>query len=103
MELLKRFHIPFRYKVQIQGKEVDFIIGDTAVEIDGHPQSPEKNRMLIAEGYNLLHLNSWEIPNQNLEIWLRKEYASQRKTTKTFIGVKQILENAELVKKSLAN
>lgn len=71
MELLKKLHIPFRYKVKVKGREVDFIIGDLAIEIDGHPQSPEKNRMLINEGYDLLHLNSWEIPNPNLEQWLK--------------------------------
>ena len=74
MELLKKLHIPFRYKVKVKGQEVDFIISDTAIEIDGHPQSPDKNRMLVTEGYNLLHLNSWEIPNQNLEKWLKKQW-----------------------------
>ena len=71
MELLKKLHIPFRYKVEIRSREIDFIIGETAVEIDGHPQDPNKNKMLIKEGYDLLHLNSWEIPNPNLEQWLK--------------------------------
>ena len=70
MEMLKKLHIPFRYKVEVRGREVDFIIGNLAVEIDGHPQSKSKNEMLAQAGYDILHLNSWEIPNPFLEKWL---------------------------------
>ena len=70
-ELLKKLHIPFRYKVKIQDREVDFLIGNTVIELDGHPQDSSKNWMLIKEGYNPIHFNSWEIPNDNLVKWLK--------------------------------
>ena len=50
-EILKRQRIPFQYKAIIQGKEVDFLIGRFAVEINGHDQSKEKNKMLLENGY----------------------------------------------------
>lgn len=71
MELLKKLRIPFRYKAKIGGREVDFIIGNMAIEIDGHPQDVSKNWMLLDNGYNPIHFNSWEIPNPYLEDWLR--------------------------------
>ena len=57
-ELLKALHIPFRTKVKIKGREIDFLIGKTAIEIDSHPQDVEKNKLLIAAGYNPLHFHS---------------------------------------------
>lgn len=73
VELLKQLHIPFQAKVKIQGREVDFIIkGKYAIEIDGHQQDPEKNKILMKEGYNPIHFYNWEIPNPNLIEWLKK-------------------------------
>lgn len=76
-ELLKKYHIPFRTKVIIENREVDFVIGSTVIEIDGHPQNPKKNIMLLREGYDVIHLNSWEIPNANLEKWLKQKWQGQ--------------------------
>lgn len=70
-EILKKFHIPFTAKVKIQGREVDFVIKDYAIDIDGHKQDVSKNKMLISQGYNPVHLNNNEIPNPNLIEWLR--------------------------------
>ena len=71
MEVLKKYHMPFRYKVRIAGREIDFVIGNLAIEIDGHPQDVSKNYMLIEHGYNPIHFNNWEIPNPNLVKWLQ--------------------------------
>lgn len=71
-ELLKQMHIPFRTKVKINGREVDFIIKGYAIEIDGHIQDSEKNKMLIQAGYSPIHFFSWEIPNPHLIEWLKK-------------------------------
>lgn len=71
-ELLKRLHIPFKAKIKIEGREIDFLIGKYAIEIDGHKQDVKKNQMLIEKGYNPIHFNSWEIPNQNLIEWLKR-------------------------------
>lgn len=70
-ELLKKLHVPFRHKVKIQGREVDFVIGKYAIEIDGHSQSIEKNNLLLREGYSPIHFNNNEIPNPNLVEWLK--------------------------------
>lgn len=60
-ELLKKHHIPFRFKNKINGREVDFIIGKYAVEIDGHKQDGFKNEMLAKEGYTPIHIENNEI------------------------------------------
>ena len=60
-ELLKELHIPFRTKVKIGGKEVDFIIGKVAIEIDGHLQDAYKNISLFEKGYTPIHFNNQEI------------------------------------------
>ena len=72
MELLKKLHIPFHYKIFVENREVDFIVGNLAVEIDGHEQDSAKNWMLIKNGYDIVHLNSWEIPNPHLMQWLKE-------------------------------
>lgn len=61
MENLKRNHIPFKYKVKIEGREIDFIIGQYAIEIDGHKQDGSKNEMLARNGYIPIHINNNEI------------------------------------------
>ena len=70
VELLKRLHIPFRAKVKIHGREVDFLIGKYAIEVDGHSQSVLKNEQLVSEGYIPIHIKSWGI-NSDLEDWLK--------------------------------
>jgi very-short-patch-repair endonuclease len=70
-ELLKSLHIPFRTKVKIGGREVDFLIGKNVIEVDSHQQDVRKNYMLFREGYTPLHLNSWEI-GPHLRDWLTK-------------------------------
>ena len=75
-ELLKSLHIPFRCKIKINGREVDFLIGDYIIEIDSHKQNVEKNRMLRDLGYNIVHLNNWEI-NDNLIEWLKNLWQVQ--------------------------
>lgn len=86
MEILKKLHIPFRTKVMIAGHEVDFVIGDVVIEVDGHAQDPFKNRVLIQAGYSPVHYNSWEIPNHNLEEWLKTIWQAQvsRRDTQQF-------------------
>lgn len=63
MENLKRNHIPFKYKFRIEGREIDFIIGNYAVEINGHLQDTDKNEMLVRNGYIPVHINNNEIKN----------------------------------------
>ncbi len=77
MELCKKLRIPFKAKVKIQGREIDFLVGKYAIEIDAHSQDVEKNWMLIHEGYSPIHLANWDI-NENLEWWLTKIWDKER-------------------------
>ena len=78
-EILKRNHIRFRTKIKIGGREVDFLIGKIAIEIDAHPQDVEKNWKLIDLGYSPIHFNNWEISvyEDSLEEWLQNIWQAQ--------------------------
>lgn len=71
MELLKKLHIPFQAKVKIKGREVDFLINNNAIDIDGHGQDVSKNRMLMSLGYNPIHFDNRGINDSIIE-WLKK-------------------------------
>jgi len=60
-EILKQNHIPFRSKVVVRGREVDFIIGKYAIDIDGHQQDGQKNVHLANAGYIPIHFSNQEI------------------------------------------
>ncbi len=60
-EKLKVARISFRSKVKINGREVDFIIGKYAIDIDGHKQDTSKNEMLAREGYIPIHIANNEV------------------------------------------
>ena len=66
MELLKNNRIPFRTKVIIGGREVDFLVDRYAIDIDGHEQDGDKNSMLVREGYTPIHYNNSEIRGLNI-------------------------------------
>ncbi|MEM5785006.1 MAG: DUF559 domain-containing protein [Candidatus Aenigmatarchaeota archaeon] len=75
-ELLKNNRIPFRAKVKINGREVDFLVGKYAIDIDCHQQNPEKNIMLFNSGFIPIHFSNQEIKNNKEAIikWLLKIY-----------------------------
>lgn len=54
-EILKRNHIPFKHRVKIEGKEIDFLIGNYAIEIDGHSQESIRNTWLFSQGLIPIH------------------------------------------------
>lgn len=62
-EILKENRIPFKHRWIIEGREIDFVIGKLAIEIDGHEQNEEKNNMLVANGYVPIHIHNSEILN----------------------------------------
>ncbi len=70
-ELCKKHRIKFRYKIKIQGYEVDFLIGRYAIEIAGHPQNVQKNRLLIAAGFTPFYLYNNAV-SDSLGEWLKK-------------------------------
>ena len=57
-ERLKLNHIPFKTKVKIQNREIDFICGRYAIVIDGHDQDGSKNEMLVREGFIPIHIDN---------------------------------------------
>jgi len=60
-EILKSNHIPFRSKIVVKGREVDFIIGKYAIGIDGHKQDGQKNVHLVNAGYIPIHFSNKEV------------------------------------------
>lgn len=67
-EILKELRIPFKTKVRILGKELDFVVGKYTIEINGHEQVPEKNNSLIQFGYVPIHFHNLEIINNRNQI-----------------------------------
>lgn len=65
-ERLKKAHIPFQTKVLINKREVDFLIGKYAIDIDGHKQDGEKNVMLVKVGYIPVHIDNQSVSTISL-------------------------------------
>ena len=70
-ERLKALHIPFQARVIINGREVDFLIGKYAIDIDGHTQDVKKNEMLLQQGYIPHHIRNDEVTTIPLNIYGR--------------------------------
>ncbi len=65
-EVLKELHIPFKHRWIIQNREIDFVVGNYAIEIDGHEQDTTKNEVLASLGYIPIHLHNSEINRTNI-------------------------------------
>jgi len=61
LELLKKNHIPFISKVKVKGREIDFLCGKYAIDVDGHKQDGTKNHLLVVAGYIPVHYLNSEI------------------------------------------
>ena len=72
-EILKELHIPFKHRWIVDGREIDFIIGKYAIEIDGHSQEGEKNVQLVKAGYIPIHLSNSEVYDKQKTITLIKQ------------------------------
>jgi len=62
--MLQELHIPFKTKVIIRGREVDFLIGKYAIDIDCHKQNTAKNQILVEAGYIPIHYSNQEVNNK---------------------------------------
>ena len=60
-EILKRNRIPHHFRTYIGGREVDFVIGNIAIEIGNHSQDTFKNKVIIESGYSLLFISNKEL------------------------------------------
>lgn len=65
-ERLNRARIPFKTGVFIGGREVDFLIGKYAIEINGHPQDTQKNEMLARAGFIPIHISNNNVLTFNI-------------------------------------
>jgi very-short-patch-repair endonuclease len=79
LEILKKNHIKFKSKVKIKGREVDFLIGKIAIDIDCHGQDYNKNQMLISEGFIPIHFTNQDIKNNSkfIQKWLEQIFSHQ--------------------------
>lgn len=73
-EALKDLHVPFLHRWIVGGKEVDFIIGKYAIEIDGHEQDGEKNHILAEHGYIPIHLHNSEITQSTVKTIIKNDF-----------------------------
>lgn len=73
----------FRFREKIDGREVDFLIGKYAVEIDGHLQSSQRNSWLITKGFVPLHYQNSALYNQKdkVEKSIKNKLQWQQKNT----------------------
>lgn len=60
-EALKEMKVPFKHRWIISGREIDFIIGKYALEINGHKQDTDKNELLVPLGYIPIHVHNSEV------------------------------------------
>ena len=65
-EVLKELKIPFKHRWIIAGREIDFVIDNYAIEINGHEQDTTKNEILASKGYIPIHLCNSEINRENI-------------------------------------
>ena len=72
-EILKELKIPFKHRWLIGYREIDFVIGKTCIEIDGHEQDGTKNAELVKLGYTPIHLHNSEVSREKI-IKLLKNY-----------------------------
>lgn len=57
----------------IQDKEIDFIVGKYAIEINGHKQNTDKNEMLVSAGYIPIHFSNDDTLDKNNLINILKQ------------------------------
>jgi very-short-patch-repair endonuclease len=67
-EILKEIKIPFRHRWMIDNHEIDFVIGNYAIEINGHEQDISRNEMIIKNGYIPIHFNNKYILDNRSEL-----------------------------------
>lgn len=60
-EVLKEIRLPFRHRWLLDKYEVDFLIGNIVLEVNGHEQDVQRNNKLVELGYIPLHLHNDEV------------------------------------------
>lgn len=70
-EGLKNLRIPYQAKVTIKGREIDFLIGRFAIEINGHPQKLDKNSLLLENGYIPINYTNKQVLTEREDLIIR--------------------------------
>lgn len=66
--ILQENKIEFKTKQMINNREIDFLIGNLAIEVDGHSQVESKNNNLLLEGLIPLHFLNQDIINNRKKV-----------------------------------
>jgi len=65
-EVLKELRIPFKHRWLVNGREIDFIFADIALEINGHEQDPARNQEIALAGYTPIHISNREVSKESI-------------------------------------
>jgi len=68
LEILKELHIKYKCKVLVDRREIDFLCGKYAIEINGHPQKIDKNSSLLESNYIPININNEDLFNDRENI-----------------------------------
>ncbi len=68
IRLLQQNHIAFLFREKLLGKEVDFLIGKTIIEVNGHDQDEIRNNLFVENGYTPYHFSNEEVNNNRDKI-----------------------------------
>ena len=63
-EVLKELHIPFKHRWLVNGREIDFIFYNIALEINGHEQDPQRNQEIARAGLTPIHISNAEVSKE---------------------------------------
>lgn len=78
-EILKSLKIPFKHRWKVGKYEIDFIVKNYAIEINGHNQSPQRNQGLVRMKLTPIHIQNESLVKEKdkLILWLKQIQCSQ--------------------------
>ena len=81
IEVFKELQIPFKHRWLLLNYEVDFLIGNIVIEVDGKKkQSVEKNKTLLEAGYNVIRLHNVATKERShIKLFITKIYVNRIK------------------------
>lgn len=77
-EVLKELHIPFKHRWLVNGREIDFVFGDIALEINGHEQDAERNQEIVVSGLRPIHVANKEISKHYITQLIKEIYVTEQ-------------------------
>jgi len=79
IEVFKELRIPFKHRWLLLGYEVDFLIGNIIIEVDGRKkQSVEKNKTLTEAGYDVIRISNLATKERShIKLFITKIYVNR--------------------------